>query len=256
MTIAEKDIIHLDYVGKVKESGEVFDATMEGAARDSGIYRPDQSYESMLVAVGDGWLIKGLEEALVGKEVGQEFEVEVPPEKGFGGRDPKKMVLYTRRKLLEAGIKDEIYPGMVVNVKGLPAVVRTSSGGRALLDFNPPLAGKTLQYKVWIKSRCETIDEKIRALIKRRYPKLAEKKKLYNLLMKGKVLKINISEKEMFDQDIQLVKKGMASDIFKYLPETEKVQFLEEIMKPPSPEEKEEAAEEGVEETKEEPESP
>ncbi len=252
MPIAEKDLVYVDYVGMVKESGEVFDTTLEGEAREAGVFRPDQIYEPMLVAIGDGWLVKGLDEALVGREVGQEFEEEVPPEKGFGGRDPKKIVLYTRRKLLEAGIKEDIYPGMVVNVKGLPAVVRTSSGGRSLLDFNPPLAGKTLQYKVWIRSICETIDEKIRALVERRYIKLAEKKKLYNLRKKSKVLKINISEGEMYVQEIQLVKKGIASDVFKYVPGIERVQFVEEIVKPAPLEEEVEAPREGTEEAEEE----
>ena len=253
MPIGKGDLVYIDYVGKVKESGDIFDTTIEEEARKAGIYREDQVYEPVLVAVNSGWMVKGLEEALIGKEVGQEFTEEIPPSKGYGERDPRKIILYTRRKLLEAGIREELRPGMIVNVNGLPAIVRTAGGGRALLDFNPPLAGKTLIYDVKIRSICDTVDKKIRALVKRRHRGLAEKKKLYRLAKKTKTLQIYLSEEEMMERDIQLIKKGIAGDIFQYVPEVERIQFIEELEKPKEEEEKgEEEGEGSVEEGKKE----
>ncbi|MFQ5712072.1 MAG: FKBP-type peptidyl-prolyl cis-trans isomerase [Candidatus Geothermarchaeales archaeon] len=232
MTIEQGNLVYIDYIGKVKETGEVFDTTIEEEAKKANIYRSDQEWEPMLVAVGESWVVKGLDKALVGKEKGQEFEVEVAPSEGFGERDPKKIVLYTKRKLLEANIKDELRPGMIVNVDGLPAVVRVAGGGRALLDFNPPLAGKTLIYKVFIRSICSAFDEKVRALIKRRSRKLAEKKDLFRYREKKRHLVVKLAESDMLLQNIQLIKRGIANDIFKFLPEVLKMQFVEELENP------------------------
>jgi peptidylprolyl isomerase len=247
LAIEKDDLVYIDYVGKVKETRDIFDTTIEEEARKAESFREDQVYEPVLVAVGSGWMVKGLEEALIGKEVGQEFTEEIPPSKGYGERDPRKIVLYTRRKLLEAGIRENLMPGMTVDINGLPAVVRAAGGGRALLDFNLPLAGKTLIYDVKIRSICDTLDKKVRALVKRRYRAIAEKKDLYRYTKKTKTLQIYISEGEMMEKDLQLIKKGVAGDIFRFIPEVEKIEFIEEIVRPHPPEEEKEEGKEGEE---------
>jgi len=42
------------------------------------------------------------------------------------------------------------FPGMTVNIDNLIGVVRTVSGGRVIVDFNHPLAGRKLEYEVKI----------------------------------------------------------------------------------------------------------
>lgn len=227
LPIKKGDLVYIDFIGKIKETGEVFDTTIEDEAKKAGIFDENQIYEPMLVAVGKLWVVEGLDEALVGKEEHQEFEVEVSPEKGFGERDAKKVVLYTRRKLIESGIKEELRPGMVVTINGLPAIVRVASGGRYLLDFNPPLAGKTLIYKISIKSICKTLDEKIRAITKRRSRKLAEKKDLYKCDVDNRTIEFYLDEKDVADKDIQSIKTGIVHDIFELLPEFKEIRFIE-----------------------------
>ena len=63
------DLVYLSYTGYIKESGDVFDTTMEKEAKDKGIFRSNQVYEPILVAIGDGWVVKGLDTALTGKEL-------------------------------------------------------------------------------------------------------------------------------------------------------------------------------------------
>lgn len=232
MTIEQRQLIYIDYIAKVKETDDVFDTTLEEEAKKADIYRSDQEWEPMLVAVGESWVVSGLDKALIGRKEEEEFEVEVPPADGFGERDPKKIVVYTRRKLLEAEVKEELRPGMVVTIDGLPAVVRVAGSGRALLDFNPPLAGKTLSYTVFIRSICTTFNEKVRALIKRRARQLAEKKDLFRFRKKNGLLTIKLSESEMYIKDFQLIKKGIANDVFKLLPEVLNIHFIEELITP------------------------
>ena len=54
------DLVYLSYTGYIKESGDVFDTTIEKEAKDKGIFRSNQVYEPILVAIGDGWVVKGI----------------------------------------------------------------------------------------------------------------------------------------------------------------------------------------------------
>ena len=226
MPIKKGDLIYIDYIGIVKESGEIFDTTIEEEAKKAGIYNEKQKYKPILVAVGRSWVVEGLDEALIGKEENQYFEVEVPPEKGFGNRDVNKIVIYTRRKLLEAGIRGELRPGTVVTINGVPAIVRAASGGRYLLDFNPPLAGKTLIYKVWVRTICKTLDEKIRAIIERRSEKFAGKAKC-KFDPEKKMLEIRLTGDSALDSEIQMAKKSIIEDIFELSPNIKEIRIVE-----------------------------
>ena len=246
MKVTEKDLVYIDYTGKVKESGEIFDTTDAETAKEADIFRPEEAYEPTLVAIGKSWVVEGLEEALVGKNPEEKFKVEVPPSKGFGERDPRKIELYTRRKLLQADIKEDLQPGSIVSVSGLPAVVRTAGGGRALLDFNPPLAGKTLIYDVDVRQICKTKKQKIEALVKRRFKTLAERKGFYKLRKKGKEILINLDEEERLTQNVQLIKRGIANDIFEFVPTISTVAFEEIFTRPEEEEEAETVAEDAA----------
>jgi len=144
MPLQTGDFILIDYVGKVKETGEVFDTTIEEVAKKERLYKEGEIYEPKLVVLGEGWVLKALEDELLKLEVGKEATVEIPPEKAFGPRDPGKVKLVPLRRLTSKGITPQI--GMRIEYDGKMATVRTVGAGRVQLDFNPPLAGKTLVY--------------------------------------------------------------------------------------------------------------
>ena len=88
MVLQKGDFVRIDYIGKIKESGKVFDTTMEEIAKEHGIYDEKIDFKPAPIVVGANHVIKGLDEALVGLEVGEKKIVEIPPEKGYGKRDP------------------------------------------------------------------------------------------------------------------------------------------------------------------------
>jgi FKBP-type peptidyl-prolyl cis-trans isomerase 2 len=83
------DTVNVHYIGKYV-GGKVFDTSIESEARKSGLYSPARDYKPLQVKLGDGQVIQGFEEALVGMSVNEEKEVTIPPEKGYGksGRHP------------------------------------------------------------------------------------------------------------------------------------------------------------------------
>ncbi|MEM2466462.1 MAG: FKBP-type peptidyl-prolyl cis-trans isomerase, partial [Candidatus Bathyarchaeia archaeon] len=212
-----------DYVAKVKETGEVFDTTIEEVAKKERLYKEGEIYEPKLVVIGEGWVLKALDESLTNMEVGKTETVEIPPEKAFGARDPEKVKRVPLRHLTAKGITPTL--GMRLEYDGKMATVRAIGAGRVLLDFNPPLAGKTLVYEVTVKKKLETPEEKIAALIHRRIPTVEAEK--FKFTIKAKSVSIEMPEEAFYLEGIQVAKRGIALDIQKFFPEITAVKFTE-----------------------------
>lgn len=217
------DFVLIDYVARIAETGEVFDTTLEEISRREGIYKEGEIYEPKLVVIGEGWVLKTLDEALLNLELEKTATIEIPPEKGFGNRDPDKVKMYPLRKFLAQGITPRV--GMRIEVNGKMATVRSVGAGRVQLDFNPPLAGKTLIYEVTIKKKLETFEEKIRALIHRRIPQVSIEK--FSLEIGDNSVTINIPEEAFYIEGIQIIKRGIYMDIQRFFPEKNIVRFVE-----------------------------
>jgi len=83
-------LIFANYTAWVKDTGEGIESTSEGEAKRLKIYEDSRKYEPRLVAVGEGWLISGLDAEVAKLSVGEKKEIELPPEKAFGARDPPR----------------------------------------------------------------------------------------------------------------------------------------------------------------------
>jgi peptidylprolyl isomerase len=223
MSLQKGDFILIDYVAKVKETGEVFDTTIEEIAKKERLYKEGEIYEPKLVVVGEGWVLKALDESLTTMDVGKQATVEIPPEKAFGPRDPEKVRRVPLRQLTAKGITPSL--GMRLEYDGKMATVRAIGAGRVLLDFNPPLAGKTLVYEVTVQKKLETREEKISALIHRRIPSVEVEKFKFNV--KAKVVSVEMPEEAFYIEGIQVAKRGIALDIQKFFPEITTVKFIE-----------------------------
>jgi peptidylprolyl isomerase len=223
LTLEKGDFVLIDYVAKIAETNEVFDTTIEEVARKEGIYQEGGLYEPRLIVIGEGWILKSLEEALLWLDVGKTVTIEIPPEKGFGNRDPEKVKMYPLRKFIAQGITPKV--GMRIEVDGKVATVRSIGAGRVQLDFNPPLAGKTLIYEVTVKSRLETIEEKIKALIHRRIPQVDIEKFIFEIGAED--VTINVPEEAFYIEGLQIIKRGIFMDIQRFFPDRKIVRFIE-----------------------------
>ncbi|RLI06828.1 peptidylprolyl isomerase [Candidatus Bathyarchaeota archaeon] len=225
MTFEEGDFLLVDYTLKVKETGQVVDTTIEDVARGAGIYRADRAYEPMLVVLGAGWVLKGLEERLKEMEVGEEKTVELPPEEAYGPRDPSKVVMMPARRISQMGIRPRV--GQRVEIEGRVGVIRSVGSGRVQVDFNHPLAGKTLVYDVAVRAKLEEPEEKIRALIRRRLTLVPSDR--FGVELGDKEVVIRVPEEAFYVEGIQVIKRGVASDIMRFFGDVEVVRFVEEF---------------------------
>ncbi|MCW4007220.1 MAG: peptidylprolyl isomerase [Candidatus Bathyarchaeota archaeon] len=229
MALQKGDFILIDYTAKVKETNEVFETTSEETAKKEKLYKEGEIYEPKLVVVGEGWVLKPLDESLINMEVGKAATVEIPPEKAFGPRDPEKIRRVPLKQLTAKGVTPAI--GMRVEYNGKMATVRSIGAGRVLLDFNPPLAGKTLVYEVTVSKKLGTNEEKIAALIHRRIPMVEAEK--FKFTLQEKTLTIEMPEDTFYVEGVQIAKRGIALDLQRYLPKIAEIKFVETFKSEP-----------------------
>ena len=143
------DFIELDYTAKIKNKDNmVFDTTIEADAKKHGIHSPKMTYKPLIIKVGQGQLVKGLDEFVVDKELGT-YTVELEPEQAFGKKNAKLLRLISIKEFHKNQIQP--VPGLEVDLDGYRGVVKTVSGGRVMVDFNHPLSSQDIIYDITIK---------------------------------------------------------------------------------------------------------
>ena len=100
--------------------------------------------------LGRGKLLKGLEEEIIGMEVGQVKEIELPPEKGYGTRNESLVMTLDRSKLPDNAMLEK---GRVVQYRSetqeiVNLLVLGLDEKSVTVDGNHPFAGETLSYTV------------------------------------------------------------------------------------------------------------
>ena len=107
---------------------------------------------------GHSQLIPGMEEGLEGKVKGDRFELEIPPEKGYGTRNEQLVQQVSLKafsgQLVEAGMQFNTQNGQLVTVTGINSDIVT-------VDANHPLAGTDLHFKIEVVDIRQATPEEI-----------------------------------------------------------------------------------------------
>ncbi|MDF2738593.1 MAG: FKBP-type peptidyl-prolyl cis-trans isomerase, partial [Nitrososphaeraceae archaeon] len=146
---------------------------------------------------------------------------------GFGERDTNKVRMIPQRKLGEKA--NEIKVGDVVELDDRTGVIRYIGSGRVQIDYNHRLASRTLVYDVNVVKKIESNDDKIKYLIKRRLPIEDEKIKFE---YKDDETLIELSEDISLLDGLQIIKKAVTADIFKFVAGLNKITFQEVYLSP------------------------
>ncbi len=222
MSIKEGDFIRIKYVGRIKDTNEIFDLNDEDVAKKEDIFDEDRVYKPAPIIVGAKHVIEGLDESLVGMEVDEEKKIEVLPEKGFGKRrdDFVKIIplsFFKKQKL-------KPFPGMKLTIDGKLAKVQTVSGGRVRVDFNPEMAGKNIIYDIKIIEKIEDLEEKIKAVLELH---LGDTEGISEIKIENGIAYINLTDKVKLHPRALHIKLAAASDALKHLNELNEIKYIE-----------------------------
>ena len=146
--VAPQKVVSIEYTLR-DDAGKVLDSS-EGRAPLAYLH-------------GAGNIVPGLEKALDGKSVGDEIEVSLSPDEGYGPYDDRLIQNVAVRKLPNR----KAAPGMRFRLEtdAGPRVftVQSVRGDYAKLDGNHPLAGQALHFKVKVVEVREPTEEEMRA---------------------------------------------------------------------------------------------
>lgn len=220
------DFVLVDLLGRTQEDNKLFETTEEDVAKKEGVFKDDEVYQPRLVVLGQGYVVPGIDEALVGMKAGDTKQLVLPPEKAFGVRDPKQVRIIPRGRLKS---DEKIVRGMRIRMGSQYGVVRHVGGGRVTVDFNSPLAGHTVQYEISVIQKLTKPQEKLEAFIRRRFAGLDSK--AVTVSARGSTVTVTITAdvRVLLNQALPIQKLGFTHDIETHLKESySKVVFVEE----------------------------
>ena len=220
-SFSEGDIVLVDFEAWT-DDGTLFDTTRMKVAEEAGWDTEDVPLDPMPVIIGAGRVVAGFEEALVEAELGEETEVEVPPEKGFGDHDANKVRVYPRKEFEKADI-DPI-PGNRIEIQNQRGTIVQATASRVRVDFNHPMAGKTLTYKFKVTDLVEDVAEQVLAIIKLDYgmTKAGE----FEVEIEDDVATVTVPEASATDSRWFMAKHRLGHDLFDNT-ELDEVRFVE-----------------------------
>jgi len=168
-TLQKKDFVEIEFTGKTQE-GAIFDSNREEDLKKIGKDANEKAKKPYIFALGEGMLLKGIDNFLIGKPLPStqdkkknHYEVEVKPEDAFGKREQKNIQRMPLNVFKQHGVNPQ--PGAVYNFDNKPGKILAVTGGRVMVDFNHPLAGKDVVYDVQVKRKVTDLNEQVKSFI-------------------------------------------------------------------------------------------
>lgn len=240
MAINNGDFVRLNFTGKVKETDDVFDTTIEDVAKDGDIYMEEKTYKPLPIVVGANHILPALEEALEGLDAGESKTIEVESKDAFGDRSSELVQLIPMREFKKQGMTP--VPGMPISAGDRSGKILTVNGGRVKVDFNHELAGKDLVYDIEVIDIIDDDEDKIKSLIELHYPSPNMNIDNTKIEIDGDTVNITLDEITKFDQksymDITFARFKISQDIWENM-DFEKVNFVDSFEKPEEKDEEE-----------------
>lgn len=196
MNLQKNDFIEIEFTAKLKDTGEVFDSTLKEELKKLS---PHALAKPFIFSLGNDMFLKGVDNFLIGKPFNNsiiEYKIDLSPENAFGLRESKLVQMIPIKIFKQHDINP--IPGVSLNFDGKIAKILTVSGGRVMVDFNTPLAGKAVIYEIKILRKVDDLNDKVKAI---------------NEFLFKKDLKFEIKEKKLMLE----VEKGLKSliELFK-----------------------------------------
>lgn len=203
----DKKMIRMDYKAYFADSGKLYDTTLEDVAKENNIHNDKYHYSPMAYVVGSNKLFPALEKALATAKIGKEFEVSVPCEEAAGARDPKLVELHSIKEFYKNEINP--MPGLPVSLGNKSGVVMSVGAGRVKVDFNNPLAGHDLLYKITVTEEITEPVEKAKAIVELNFGDASE----FVFAFPGDKVSVTLPEITKFHQEWPVARFKIVSEL-------------------------------------------
>ena len=141
--------VAVDYIGTL-EDGTVFDTSIEQVAKDNALFNPQRPYAPLEFTIGSGEMIEGFDNGVRGMKVGETKSITLAPDQAYGEVREDLIVTVSGSQFTEAGLTPEV--GQTYQTaQGVTAIVKAVEGDNVVMDYNSPMAGKTLNFEITLK---------------------------------------------------------------------------------------------------------
>ncbi len=213
------DFIHLDYTGRIKESGAIFDTTREDVAKAANSFNPSVKYKPIPIIIGGNFIFKSLEDEIRKLENGKIKTIELAADRAFGQRRADLVRLIPASEFSRQNLDPEV--GKFITINGINGKIMSIAGGRVSVDFNHPLAGKDLVYELEVKDVIDSPEGRVRAIVS--YFTSGDEAEI-EASVKEKALRIVTGKEKHLHPD---TKHQIADTVRKWVEKYEKIEFVD-----------------------------
>ena len=138
------------------QPGDMVTVIYEGMIENGDIFESSADTGPLTFRIGTGSVLPGFEEGIIGMGINESREIVLPSDQAYGRHD-ENLLHTVSRSSWDAGA--DIRPGVIVAMTmekdganhQVPATVTEVAGDMVTVDFNHPLAGKTILYRITLQ---------------------------------------------------------------------------------------------------------
>lgn len=159
-SLSAGSFVEVSYTARLEENGQVIDTTDPGVAEEAAIANLAAA-GPVTVVIGADHLFEPVERAIADTGPGGSSTVTVPPEDGFGTPEPQAKATAD----LDHFPVEQRSVGERVRFKGEDGFIESIDDGTAVINFNHPLAGSTIEYEFTVHRHVDDPTEQVEGLL-------------------------------------------------------------------------------------------
>lgn len=193
MEVKEKDFLEVEF--DLFANSVLVQTTDEEKGKKLG--DGSKKFKPEIIVLGRGFILKALDEHILKNKQGSKLTAEFSAEEAYGKRQKDMIKTFPKSAFDEN--KMRAIPGMTYDFNGMYGTVKSVTGGRVLVDFNNPLAGKDIKIEYKVTRKVEDLSEKISTIL---FSILRIPEDSFKAEVKDKNLKISVPEQLMPMKDM------------------------------------------------------
>lgn len=132
------------------KSGDKVKVHYKGSLTDGTVFDSSEGREPLEFTVGNGMVIKGFDDAVLGMEIGDKKTVDIPVDQAYGPSNPEMIMEFPKQ---DFPAEMEPQSGMGIHLSdqmgnNIPATIIEIKEETVVIDANMPLAGKDLVFDI------------------------------------------------------------------------------------------------------------
>jgi len=155
MELKKNDFIELEF--DLYANDKLVQTTNEKLGKEAGLKQ--EKYGPSVIVVGYGFMFKALDDDLIRSSTEGKKTLEVKSSEAYGPRKKDMIKVFPKSAFDEHKMRPIV--GVVYDFNGMFGTVKSVIGGRVMVDFNNPLAGRDVKVVYSVKSKIDDIGRKV-----------------------------------------------------------------------------------------------